>query len=778
MKRHIYFLLAAFFAALSFMWYLDVAHTPTSAERERMLSRVLPELISTNLSEIASISIAGDKPSVVLARGDDGQRWLLKSLDGAAADRFKVEAFLQNLKEMPRPPGAESLKGDLAGFGLDRPSRTISVYKRGEPEPIATLELGKVQGDRRFVRRAGHDEVDAADARVLAAADQPAWTWRDASLFDVAVFEVESFETSGPAGALRITRDEGRAQIVEPFRAPADITKVDGLLANLLARRVADREEGFVTRGADSLERFGLSKPTWVVRLAANSGKVSELLIGAHPPSRTDRVYARRMPQDDVVLIDSTILDIIGAKPVAFRSQRVVELPPSRVSALRVTAGGVEHVLVRTDSGWNVVSPKAGKADDALVAELLRQLDAAQTSEFFDASRRDELGLNRVSLIIEAWESDQSRMLTQAGKPWPEPSVKLMFGRRDLERRAYYAELAGDPTILALSSTFFDVPIDGPLAFRDRTIRNVLPGELSQINIKRGNGNSIELSPAGQSRDYAQWRMHKPVDAPVDRENVAALDAVLARLRAERLVTDDNHDASKFGLDRPFLEIMSKGSGSVGSELFTLKLGDAVDKSKLSRYAQASSRQGVFVLPGPVVRILSAEPHDRHVLSFPRAGAVGVTIRTSTRVAAFERVATGTGADGAPEWSRAPGSAGAITPAELASIGPLLLALSSLTAERFEQYEGAFAASSGLEQPRLTIEILMANSPVVHRVRVGAEIEPGGYLCAIGSADSGAIAVLSGLDREPWALWLSKSTPPSRELPSNPFAEPGAPRAP
>ena len=58
-NRGTYALLALFFAGLVGLWVADFAQVPTRRDRDRMSSRVLPELIDTKPDDLRKIEILG-----------------------------------------------------------------------------------------------------------------------------------------------------------------------------------------------------------------------------------------------------------------------------------------------------------------------------------------------------------------------------------------------------------------------------------------------------------------------------------------------------------------------------------------------------------------------------------------------------------------------------------------------------------------------------------------------------------------------------------------------
>src|SRR3954467_10680090 len=138
--RGTYALLALFFAALFGLWLADYRNLPTRRDRDRMMSRVLAELIDTKPDDLRKVEILGGPEPMVFERRD-GNRWQMTTPWDVAADPSMVETLAYNLKELTRKPEADTLEGDPATFGLAPPERTIKLWGTATDAPLATLEV-------------------------------------------------------------------------------------------------------------------------------------------------------------------------------------------------------------------------------------------------------------------------------------------------------------------------------------------------------------------------------------------------------------------------------------------------------------------------------------------------------------------------------------------------------------------------------------------------------------------------------------------------------------
>lgn len=106
----------------------------------------------------------GDKRVLVERRGDDGWR-LLEPTKGPAR-RSKVDDIVYGLRGLKWTeivaPGGE----DAARYGLDKPEAVITLY-RADGGEIVTVEVGRKDGERRFVRAKGSPAIYAVEARLL-----------------------------------------------------------------------------------------------------------------------------------------------------------------------------------------------------------------------------------------------------------------------------------------------------------------------------------------------------------------------------------------------------------------------------------------------------------------------------------------------------------------------------------------------------------------------------------------------------------------------------------
>ncbi len=192
-------------------------------------------------------------------------------------------------------------------------------------------------------------------------------------------------------------------------------------------------------------------------------------------------------------------------------------------------------------------------------------------------------------------------------------------------------------------------------------------------------------------------------------------------------------------------------------------LGKEVPGKRGQRYATIRGTGRVFTLVPEAISILTAELHDRTVLSFPADGVRRLTVRwpdgsswtVARQEAAFQ---------GQPGWTTTAGAGpSGFGPAQL---NTLVEQLANLNAVSFAQYPGPFPPTAGLNPPRLRIEVELVGGLGTRLLRLGHKAASGTFHATAESDESGLVALVAAA---PFASWLRAPSKAS-ELPADVFA--------
>ncbi|HEY2155323.1 MAG TPA: DUF4340 domain-containing protein [Isosphaeraceae bacterium] len=760
-------LIAIFFAGLIGLWWLDYARVPDRDTRRLSEPRVLPELWEARPDDVQRLEIVGGTKRLVFERRP-GNRWqMIEPLD-VAADPSLVENLAFNLKMLERVKDAGTLKGDAATFGLAPPSRTIRLYGPSGNEPLAALELGATlaKSDKRYVRPAGSDAVEVVEAARVSPAELPAESWRDRMLVRIATPDVLSLEARrDDKTALRLERKGDLWKMVEPFAAVADEGKVDGLLAEVAGLRVPDG--GFVADDASDRAAFGLDKPTVSITLTPRGANAVPQTIHIGKPAPVDearkdkvkgpRYFARREDQDDVVAIDAGLLKDLGVNPADLHAKKVSDVDPNRVDAIRLTSEGVPVVVAKRPRGWERIAPLKDRADPQAVADLLKKVATAESSVLLDPRSAPDPKLDAPWATLELWQDSGPKPGEgPESAPATTPALTLKLGRRDPLAKSVFAQIGGDPVVLALPSSFLDGLTFGALAFRDRQVASVSPPQVARITVIQGPKEVVVESP--KDNNPTHWRMVKPAEGPADPETVGRALFALSNLRAETLVTDRAESDARYGLDKPVLQVKWKTHDEmappprrmVEGEETTLAIGSVVpNKPDQPRYARVSSSPIVFTIGSEVVARFESEWRDRQVFSLDPKATDKITLRWPSLTLTARPAAA---KDAEPEWSFVDLPKGMKVEPDLKS---LVKNLTRLTTFRYAQYAGPIAPELGLFPPKLMVEATPSGLVRPPTLRLGATSRDG-YVYATNEDSPSGVVFLLPLSN--WAPWIKPPT--------------------
>lgn len=787
--RGTYLLLALFFAGLLGLWAVDQANLPTRDRLERMSNRILPELIDTKPDELRKIELLGGDSPLVFER-QDGNRWQMTSPMDVAADPSKVEALAYNLKELSRKPDSASIQGDPDRYGLAPPERVIRLWGRSTDAPLASLELGKVSLDRRFVRPVGSESFEAVAAKGLDLTRLPPVRWRDHELFRLPSFEVEALNLTEGDWAVKLKRARDAWRVVEPVRVLASEARVDTLIADLGSLKVLD-DVGFVANDVKpgGFVRYGLDAPGLVIELVSGrpDGRrgTQVLHVGKPVEGKSGQVYARLVGQDDVVAVEDRIFKGLKAQPNLFRSPKVADIAPTRVSKIRVEgADGVIIEAAKLGNEWGIVAPSRAKADRQAIQDFLKGLGDLQTGTYLDPKLATDTGLDHPSLQLKIWQAPHPRDLDRSTPADPAGNLAciLRIGRRDAGKRSIFAQLDGDPTILALPDSATKFLPANPLAFRDRQILEVDTDAVERIKLSspsrsyllnaplfRVGRKNMGLAPVG-------WWLVEPTATPADSPSVAKLLGLLANLRAEALVTDKASSLDRFGLLSPTLTVTwfaspsfsmvenPKGGdvspGSVELRQESLLIGSPLPDRPNARYAQIGGWPLIFILGPESLATLDAEWHDHRVLTFDPAHVRSVELEWADRKLSLLKEA----ANGESRWSLAPGSDAPGFAVDVAR--SITQAASQLTTRRFAQYSGPIPPGIGLDPARLMIRFEFDDGTSPKTIRLGASVGGGQAYATTDVGNQGAIFLMPDAPFAPWR----KAARHRDDLPDDVFA--------
>jgi hypothetical protein len=266
-----------------------------------------------------AVTLAKGANAIELTRAES--EWKVAKPIPGRSDYSAVEGFLTRLSSANMSTLVEENAKDLAKYGLDKPSMTVTV---GSGSAKATLLVGKTENDQTYAKDAARPMVFTVDSTLQTDLNKGFDEYRKKELFEFRPFTLAKIRAvlDAPGGPKTYEIEKvAPAKTGDP--ETWKVTRVGGSSHNpdsaamddLLNKLVAIRAESFVTGNT----RTGLDKPALVVSVSYDEGKFERVRFGVVG----DNAYGRRDGEDVVGKIDT------ASMKAAMQAFDVVTIPPS-----------------------------------------------------------------------------------------------------------------------------------------------------------------------------------------------------------------------------------------------------------------------------------------------------------------------------------------------------------------------------------------------------------------------------------------------------------------
>ena len=250
-----------------------------------------------------SLVLAKGASAIEMARS--GSEWKVVKPVPSRSDYTAIEGFLTRLSSANMSKLVEQNPKDLAKYGLDKPSMTVTI---GSGSAKTVLQVGKTEGGDTYAKDASRPMVFTVDTTLQGDLNKDFDDYRKKEMFEFRPFylaklravldapggpKTYEFEKQKPASpsepeTWKVTRVGGSSHT-------ADQTAMDDLLNKL----VGIRAESFVD---PAKTRTGLDKPALVVSASFDEGKFERVRFG----QVGENAYGARDGETGVAKIDMT----------------------------------------------------------------------------------------------------------------------------------------------------------------------------------------------------------------------------------------------------------------------------------------------------------------------------------------------------------------------------------------------------------------------------------------------------------------------------------------
>jgi hypothetical protein len=376
------------------------AHSPGERSRD---GGAPPEPVFTSIV----VKAKGDSTTVE-KKGDD---WWVTAPLSAKADKSAVEQLLSHLQTGKVKSTVEEnpTEADLAKYGLDKPSFTITAYAympdakgEGANDPSRRREVNLYGGIENtfdgsvYLRRGGEKPVYAVDGSSKYFLDKSTFDLRDKDVLAIDEASLKQIDFKSKANRYVLERTDAKNwQLTSPKRVDADSSTVTSLLSAFRNNRAL----AFLTDSSDERKRTGVNTPAADVTFSPTAGDKVRIHLATAKVGSDQKAFALRQAGQEAILAEVPLAAVtaLDKSPNDLRDKSVLTF--NRDEVARVTfspGGGAAEIIVEkasADAGpseeWRVTAPLSGPAKKWKLSSVLWSLSSLKASSIADENPKD-----------------------------------------------------------------------------------------------------------------------------------------------------------------------------------------------------------------------------------------------------------------------------------------------------------------------------------------------------------------------------------------------------
>jgi hypothetical protein len=294
-------------------------------------------------------------------------------------------------------------------------------------------------------------------------------------------------------------------------------------------------------------------------------------------------------------------------KPQPLPTKVIEGLRPESVTGLQVLLPGQKIAVVRSNGGWQMLSPRSYPAQSQLVeslvraAALIRPQTRISAQELKGRSANEEFG----------FDTPQATLVFQQGGA---DSLTLKLGSLTMPGDQMYAQVVGLANVDVIDAEFFKkfVPRQAN-DWRDTSFIALTNSSFDRLTVASGS----QLFELTRDDPHEPWRMTKPVQSRADNPRIDSLLFALQNLRITHFVSDDPKvDLESFGLQPAALELkFDRGT----NHALAVQFGKSPTNDDTQIYARLNGDSSIVEVPRDRVLPWTAgfqEFRDSHLVRF------------------------------------------------------------------------------------------------------------------------------------------------------------------
>ncbi len=352
---------ALFLVAVGLGLYLWLVEMP--AERKQSETETAAKkLVDFEEEDVQAFTLATPQGKIEVLREQDG-RWVIRKPNVLEADAAAVDEFLHTLLLAQVSRVVDESGVDLAGYGLDAPSLTVSFLLASGTQTIRLGDAGPLSATL-YAMREGAPRVLLTTLSGRDVLMKNLREFRRKRVFQFNRHQVTRLKVATARETVVLYKeghgDKEKWTIKSPAEAPADQPEVNSLLFGLQDLKAQDFLDDPKDRTA-ARARLGRPLATFTLRVGETDRTLSLFI----DPQDKRLAYAESTPQEPLYKVAPGVAQDLAKGLFALRNKQLIAAEPDRVKTLVIRTAGQEYSLTHEGTDWLVDGDPQLKADAA-----------------------------------------------------------------------------------------------------------------------------------------------------------------------------------------------------------------------------------------------------------------------------------------------------------------------------------------------------------------------------------------------------------------------------
>ncbi|KIE58777.1 hypothetical protein A946_04990 [Methylacidiphilum kamchatkense Kam1] len=462
-----------------YIYFFDKGKKSTE-ERQRTEN----ELFHIEAGEINWLQIKSPGESVTLEKKEN--QWKITSPIHADADERTIDRYLidlQYLEVRRKIPQNEIPNGDiLKQWGFSNPS--LEIYFKTSKE-THSLIVGRKTAVSELVyaktSTGSNGPIYLISSSMAESLKKGLDDLRSRVVFHFNQFSIDKCgirQLNGPSFSDYIVLKKGKQwELQKPVMARADGSKLEDWFNELHSLRI----DKFIADDGSNLNQYGLDSPRYQIWIDQSDKKEEEkLLVGNSLPSDPKELYAKMASSNSVFTIQADAVNKIVQNFSDIRDKHVFPaFSEEQVEKIWFRNKDLKLVYVKKGSDWQNEETEKGLANKNKVNEfidVLRNLEAKDIKQ--EQMEVKGYGLENPQEDIEI-EFNPGLTTDKSQR------IELYLGKD--ENGLIYAKNSIEPFVYAIKDSFIKTLPKDPWDWKDLSIIQLDPQEISQWDVISGN---------------------------------------------------------------------------------------------------------------------------------------------------------------------------------------------------------------------------------------------------------------------------------------------------